>query len=268
MFPNIQLFNKEIPFYTLFALIGIFAVLGYTQFVAKKRKIDDVEMLCIILWAFVGVFFGGHLLYGITNFKYLLHLPEIFGACKSFGDVLSALGYIFGGSVFYGGLICAIIACLIYVRKKKLDYASYVDIAASAIPLFHFFGRLGCFSSGCCYGVESTVGFVMQYSPAAEANGVTRFPVQLVEAACNLAIFLILLWLIKKRRATGIILEIYLALYAPTRFILEFFRGDAIRGFVGVLSTSQFISIFIFIGAIASLIIKKRLNFFGKCGNI
>ncbi len=37
----------------------------------------------------------------------------------------------------------------------------------------------------------------------------------------------------------------YLLFYSVGRFILEFFRGDLIRGSVGTLSTSQFISIFV-----------------------
>lgn len=258
MLPNIVIFNKEIPFYSVFALIGIFAVLGYTQALAKKRKSNDIDMLCIMLWSFVGVFVGGHILYGITNIKIIARLPELLSKCKGFFDVVYIFGQIFGGAVFYGGLLGAMLVCFIYIKKKKLDYAEYVDVAASSIPLFHFFGRLGCFSSGCCYGVESPVGFVMHHSPAADANGVTRFPVQLVEAGCNLIIFLVLYFLIKKGKAKGKILDIYLLSYAPVRFILEFFRGDAIRGFVGPFSTSQFISLLIIVAVIPIMIIRHK----------
>ena len=258
MFPNLVIFGKEISIYALFALVGIFAVLGYTQRLAKKRKSDDIHMLCLILWAFVGVFVGGHILYGLTNIKYIANLPTLLSKCKSFYDIVYVFGQIFGGAVFYGGLIGAMVVCFIYIKRKKLDYAEYVDVAASAIPLFHFFGRLGCFSSGCCYGVESKIGFVMHYSPSAEANEVTRFPVQLAEAGCNLIIFLVLYFLIKKGKAKGKILDIYLLSYAPVRFILEFFRGDAIRGFVGPLSTSQFISLLIIIVVIPIMIIRHK----------
>lgn len=258
MFPNLVIFGKEISIYAIFALIGIFAVLGYTQALAKKRKSDDIHMLRLILWAFVGVFFGGHILYGITNIKIIINLPELLSKCKTFYDIAYVFSFIFGGAVFYGGLIGAMIVCFIYIKRKKLDYAEYVDVAASAIPLFHFFGRLGCFSSGCCYGVESKIGFVMHYSPAAEANEVTRFPVQLVEAGCNFIIFLVLYFLIKKGKAKGKILDIYLLSYAPVRFILEFFRGDAIRGFVGPFSTSQFISLLIIIVVIPIMIIRHK----------
>ena len=68
----------------------------------------------------------------------------------------------------------------------------HTDVAALASPLFHIFGRLGCFLSGCCFGVESSVGFVYHHCLIEEANGVSRFPVQLVEAFANLFIFLLL----------------------------------------------------------------------------
>ena len=64
--------------------------------------------------------------------------------------------------------------------------------------------------------------------------------------------------LIKKGKAKGRILDIYLLSYAPVRFILEFFRGDAIRGFVGPLSTSQFISLLIIIVVIPITIIRHK----------
>lgn len=55
---------------------------------------------------------------------------------------------------------------------------------------------------------------------------------------------------------------VYVGIYAIARFCLEFLRGDEIRGFVGVLSTSQFISVILLIallvGAIVDRNVKKR----------
>ena len=49
------------------------------------------------------------------------------------------------------------------------------------------------------------------------------------------------------RSKTG---SMYLILYSAGRFMIEFLRGDVIRGSVGPLSTSQFIAIFVFIAGI------------------
>lgn len=139
-------------------------------------------------------------------------------------------------------------AGFLYARcgKKKLDLAAYTDMVAPAVPLFHMFGRIGCFLGGCCYGVESDFGFVFEHSLVEAANGVRRFPVQLVEAGFNLLLFAVLAWLLKKGVCKGKLFLLYLLAYSVGRFVLEFWRGDAYRGFLFGVSTSQLISIFLF----------------------
>ena len=135
MFPNLVIFGKEISIYALFALVGIFAVLGYTQALAKKRKSDDIHMLCLMLWSFVGVFVGGHILYGLTNIKYIADLPTLLSKCKSFYDVVYVFGVIFGGAVFYGGLFGAMLICFIYTKKKN---SITPNMSTSPRPQFRF----------------------------------------------------------------------------------------------------------------------------------
>ena len=72
---------------------------------------------------------------------------------------------------------------------------------------------------------------------------VSRFPVQLVESCCLVIIFVILL--ILRMNGSTKLAEQYLVLYALCRFVLEFFRGDAIRGVWYGMSTSQWISLVI-----------------------
>ena len=55
-------------------------------------------------------------------------------------------------------------------------------------------------------------------------------------------------------------IETYLLTYSVIRFILEFMRYDAVRGEAFGLSTSQWISIVIFIGTIISIIYRKKRN--------
>ena len=52
----------------------------------------------------------------------------------------------------------------------------------------------------------------------------------------------------------------YTLLYAVARFILEFFRGDADRGFVfgGLLSTSQFIAVLLAPVAIGLWVARRQ----------
>ncbi len=242
MYPYITLFGKTITLYGIMSCIGVFAValLLYVLTKKKNNSIDDI----ILFFLFVGggVLIGGHLLYGITNLEKLRYLPLV----TNISQLRIVFTEVFGGSVFYGGLIGGTVFGYIGTRILKLDSALYSDCMAAGAPLFHFFGRIGCFFAGCCYGIESDFGFVL--------DGVRRFPVQLIEAVTNLLIcgFILLLYL--KNKMKGKLFLVYLAIYAIVRFFDEFLRGDLIRGFIFGLSTSQFISIFVEVFAITTLV--------------
>lgn len=146
-----------------------------------------------------------------------------------------------GGIVFYGGMLGALLGVVVSAKIWKMSSYEIMDMAAPAIPLFHFWARLGCLFAGCCYGIPWQWGIVIQDSPT-----VIRFPVQFFESVCNLAIFISIL-LVERRRGTyeGNLL-IYFLSYAICRFALEFFRGDMVRGIWAIgLSTAQIISLLI-----------------------
>ena len=260
MIPYFRIFNKVISTYALMAGVGAAAAIFLVPVIGKKRGADYVRTQMMLLFAGLGALIGGHVLYGVTNFGKLVTLIKELGSVASFRELYTRLNEIFGGSVFYGGLIFAIIAGAIYlaVTLKKRDKSVYYDLGAITAPLFHGFGRIGCFLSGCCYGVESKIGFVYHNSFAEGANGVCRFPVQLVEAGLNFALFFVLWALFRKRKLEGKLMGLYFVTYPVYRFILEFFRGDAVRGFVGPLSTSQIISIALFIVGVVLLAKKKK----------
>jgi phosphatidylglycerol:prolipoprotein diacylglycerol transferase len=69
----------------------------------------------------------------------------------------------------------------------------------------------------------------------------------LISSGLDFLNFLLLIIFAKRKKADGQVAGLYLIFYSIGRFILEFFRGDLIRGSVGSLSTSQFISIFMFV---------------------
>ena len=258
MIQNFILFGKEISLYFIMAMIGIFITGYFAIRVCKKNNIDENDLLVISLISTIGLVIGGHLLYGITNIKYMYRLIIHFEKLKSFGEFIDVIKTIFGGQVFYGGLIGFLITSYLCMKKKRLNSKLYYDIFSFCIPLFHFFARIGCFLSGCCYGIESHIGFTYHNSPIESANHVNRFPIQLVEATFNLGLFIFLYYLYKKDKMKDKLLGLYLLLYPIGRFIFEFFRGDEYRGFLFGLSTSQIISIFLFVFAIIFLCKKKK----------
>ena len=92
--------------------------------------------------------------------------------------------------------------------------------------------------------------------------GVPLHPVQLYESIACAVLFVVLLWLRRRKRFDGEVILSYTLLYAVARFVLEFFRGDADRGFVfgGLLSTSQFIAVLLAPVAIALWMARRRAH--------
>ena len=138
---------------------------------------------------------------------------------------------------------------------------------APGIALGHVVGRFGCLFAGCCYGKPTTMPWGITFTdPFAAANvgtplGVPLHPTQLYEAGAELLILVVLL-LDRTRRAgrsPGRTFWLYMLLYAISRFIIEFFRGDE-RGTVGMFSTSQFISIVLAPLAIVMLVYLSRVD--------
>lgn len=258
MYPIISLSKITISTYALLVLCGIFAAGIYACRTAKKQDLDENDMLITLLLASIGVVAGGSLLYGLLNFPYIIRLVQVIGRIDG-TTFLGALYEVFGGSVFYGGLLGGLAVGALHLRRKKLPMGSYADCAAPAIPLFHAFGRIGCFFAGCCYGVESPFGVTFHHALIHSANGVSRFPVQLAEAAFNLALFFLLAWLLQHEKLKNYLLFLYLGLYAAGRFCLEFLRGDAYRGlwFWG-LSTSQIISVALLCLTAFVLLVKQK----------
>lgn len=259
MFTTKDILGFELPYYGIMVLIGISFCVVALKFTRRKRQnAEPIEYVCMGLISFIFAFFGAHIVYGLTNidkiFFVVTHPSRLF---KSFDMFLWYMNDIWGGMVFYGGLIGACVSAYIYMRLMKLDVAEYSDTLVPCIPLFHVFGRIGCFLSGCCYGIESEFGFTYHYSMLENVNGVCRLPIQLIESAENLILFILFMVLLFKCRNIkhGILIWIYGMLYPVIRFINEFFRGDfEERGYFGIFSTSQWISIILFVFSVVMLI--------------
>lgn len=153
------------------------------------------------------------------------------------------------GIVFYGGLIGLLISYGIMARISKQDLY-IMDVLAVCIPLFHSIARIGCFFGGCCFGKENHSHIAINYTTTVfdEVTTAYRIPTQLIEAAFNLILFLYLLHLLcSKEWKSKNILRRYLLIYSIGRFIIEFFRGDLVRGVIYGVSFSQLISVLIWI---------------------
>lgn len=178
------------------------------------------------------------------------------------GSGVSLESFSKAGIVFYGGLIGFLISYRFLSQKHKQDL-HVLDIVAVIIPLFHAIARVGCFFGGCCYGVENHGILAILYTNTVrgEVESVQRLPIQLFESAFNFLLFIYLLTLVLKPDwESKRILTRYLLIYSIGRFVLEFFRGDSVRGILFGVSFSQTISIIIWIILFLHVYRNKRHN--------
>ena len=164
------------------------------------------------------------------------------------------------GMTFYGGLFGGVVTFILmyrfyYLRANPPIFDKIIIIAPASITLGHAFGRVGCFLSGCCYGIESHSSADI-YFPI---HNHSFLPTQLYEMGFLLVlaiVFIILAFLHKCRYQ----MVIYAASYGVFRFIIEFFRGDE-RGQLAGLSPSQYWCLILILGSIPLYFVLKKYLF-------
>lgn len=233
-----------IPGYGFMIAVGVICCVAMAMKRAKKYGMSDEAVIDIAICGLAAGFLGAKLLYLVVEWRAFL------------ADPLSMLGS--RGFVVYGGISAGVLGAIIYCKYKKLVFLEYFDLCAPSIALAQGFGRIGCFMAGCCYGKETDlpIGVIFPENSMAPA-GVKVLPTQLFSSAGNFCIMFFLLWHYKRGKRVGDTGFVYMLLYGIGRFFLEFLRNDD-RGVVGILSTSQFISLFIVAAAIGLLCWKGR----------
>ena len=221
---------------------------------AKTRGLDPTRVMDLGIYIIISALVGAKLLLLATDFQTFKTNPaELFNLLRE-------------GGVFYGGLIVAVTVALWYIRRVGLPLWTTCDVFAPGIALGHVIGRFGCFFAGCCFGKPTNVPWAITFrDPFAAANvgkplNVPLHPTQLYEAAAELVILLFLLTTENTgRKFPGRTFWLYMLLYAISRYIIEFYRGDE-RGSVGPFSTSQFISLLLVPLAVIMLLYLGRLS--------
>jgi len=246
---------------------------------AARDGLDKQKVYDLGLWVLAASLIGS---------KALMVIAEWDSYYRDNPSQIFTLDFFRSGGVFYGGFIGAVIASVIVMRIYKLPWWRTADACAPGIAIGQVIGRLGCFSAGCCWGKPTTAWCGVHFTD--EGNRITGVPTivsqlsdpiqqrvwserladlggdlaplhlhpaQLYEAGATLLIFIALLLMLRRRRFHGQIILAYAILYSVARFIIEYWRNDP-RGEIFDLSTSQFIAIIIFIGALAMFIYRMR----------
>jgi len=212
---------------------GLFIALGFlvTIFLIEKKVTGVKEIpatkishLCLIIFIFA--ILGARLMYVLTNLSYYRERP------------LEILMLHHGGLMFHGGLIAGLAAAGGYLKRSKLPILSVLDIVALYLPIGQAIGRIGCLLNGCCFGREG-------------------HPAQIYASLGSLIIFMILRLVSQHRPSKGTIFSLYLTLYPINRIIVELFRADLPKIWMG-FSLTQLLSVGIFVLGIGLLSVISK----------
>ncbi|MBU0755728.1 MAG: prolipoprotein diacylglyceryl transferase [Planctomycetes bacterium] len=247
--------------YGLMLALAFLAALLFCRYEAKRIQVKPILMSDLLIWALGGGILGARLLYMIIH-------PDEYSGLLSFFAIWK------GGLVYYGGFIGGVSGSYIFARRNKIRFIDLCDLVTPALMLGQAIGRWGCFMAGCCYGKEAASDFPLGVAfpadpdslvPRALQNPDTAnpqhflHPIQLYLSANGIVLWLILWFILRKRKFRGQVTGFFLIFYAVSRSLLETFRGDvAERGFYGPLSTSQWVSVPMFILGIVLLVTCRR----------
>lgn len=286
-----EVFGEPIPAYFAMLVTGFAVAIGLGVVWAKRSGFDHDVMIDLGLGVLIAGVAGARILHVFVDGSFwdYVHLctdPSLVtwqiteGQCTQVEGVWSAVervcrpaeGDCFawakfwnGGLVWYGGLIGAGAYGIHFLWKEGFPVLKGMDLTGMAIPLGVFFGRLGCWFGGCCFGETSdhwTAVSFPPWSPASEAHfreglltspgyeSLPVLPMQLWEAlACLSVSAFCTLWLHPRKRFDGQVFAVSMGLYALARVVLEAFRADDRGALLGV-STSQWIGLAILAGMI------------------
>ena len=169
-----------------------------------------------------------------------------------------------GGLVYYGGLIGASLAFLIFAWLKKLPVWKTADVLAPSIALGYVFGRIGCLMNGCCYGRACDLPWAIRFPEGHETHpsGLPATPVhptQVYESLLNLGLYALLVWVYRRKKFNGQVFSLYLICYALLRSLVEAFRGDYPQYyFGGWITPAQIVSVLILATGLALLWVLSR----------
>ncbi|GAB4183911.1 MAG: prolipoprotein diacylglyceryl transferase [Calditrichia bacterium] len=252
----------EIRTYGLMLAIAFLLGITISANRAKKRGENPDN---IYFFAYFLVFFS---ILGARLFYVVFHLDEFAGRWIYTVLPFQEDGTIgIAGLMILGGVVFGFITAVIFFRIKKLDFFTYGDIIAPALPLGIFFGRLGCFFNGCCFGDVCHHAWGVVFPPESPAGAVMGnlplHPTQLYESFFNLLLFFIILFIEMKWKPIsnikGSLLSIFLIGYGVERIIVDLFRHYESQMFVlPGIEINQIISFFMIVLGIYIIIKNKK----------
>lgn len=265
--PNkITIFGFDIAFYGLIIGLGMIAGMIIAFREARITGQDTEDYVDLALYGIVSAIIGARLYYVIFQWDhYKDNIMEVFNLRK-------------GGLAIYGGVIAAIITCVIVAKVKKKNFWQMADTGCLGVILGQIIGRWGNFFNREAFGGDTNGLFAMKINTwDSSVSGISvpgsvsfvdeagQFiqvqPTFLYESFLNLCLLIIIMIFRKKKKFHGEVFLWYMGGYGIIRTFIESMRTDQLMlGDTGI-PVSQLLAALLAIGCTAALIymrIKKK----------
>ena len=210
---NFNIFGYKISTYSFF--VGLALIIGIVWFfitVPKKEKVSKDNTFTIVLFALIFGYIGSKVLVLIENLDIIIK------------DISFIKNLLFTGKSIVGGLIGGYVGVRFIKKRLKIESVRTGNQIAPAIALAMAVGRIGCFLTGCCYGIETNLPIGINFG-----DGINRIPTQIIEIIFCLILFIYLSYKQKKDKnlVPGILFKKLVLYYFIFRFFIEFIRGTS-----------------------------------------
>ena len=211
----------------MYALALISAIYVAKWFIKRDNLPITNELFdSYVWWAEIGVILGariGYVLFYDTHTMYYLTHPW-----QIFNPYIDGVYAGISGMSYHGAFFGFILASYLFCRKNKVSFWFITDIAVIGVSAAYVFGRIGNFFN------QELVGRATDVPWGIYVGQVLRHPSQIYEAILEgLVVFVILVYLRKRKTFNGQIALMYGILYSTARIIAEFFRQpDTQLGFI------------------------------------
>lgn len=232
-----EIFGISIRWYGILIGTGMFLGALIAMKEAKRLGYKEETLLDILIIALPAAIIGARLYYVIFNLG-------------AYDTIWEALNIRSGGLAIHGGILAAVGSFKIYSMVKKLDFWTWLDIAAPSIALGQAIGRWGNFINQEAHGGPTDLPWGIM------VNGTKVHPTFLYESLGDLAIFVFLFSLRKRKKFDGQLIALYMILYSMIRFFIEGLRTDSL--YFGSFRVAQLISIGLVLLGIIILKIKSK----------
>lgn len=244
-FLTIPLGPIPIQVWGLFVALGVLIATLVAGRLAHARGLSKQVMWDLSFWL---------LLAGVIGARLFHVLFYDFSSYRA--DPLSIFAVWQGGLSITGGLLGALLAGFVFLKKKQLDIRAYVETAVVALPLGLSIGRIGCFLIHDHPGTLTDFFLGVRYP-----DGLVRHDLGLYQAISNALLFLVFLWMLKTKKAWSLYPIIFLLWYGVTRFFLDFLRateGAIVDARFAGLTPAQYVSALMVVAGVSLMINHRR----------